>query len=55
MGNPIDRATDHASNIRKPTVCRGVWGPSSNLGPSTNPGLHGSPFQPLNITYDPLK
>ena len=29
--------------------------PSSNLGPPSKSGLQGPAFQPLNITYDPLK
>ena len=29
--------------------------PYSNLGPPSKSGLQGTPFQPLNITYDPLK
>ena len=28
---------------------------SSNLGPPSNSGLQGPPFQPVNITYGPLK
>ena len=27
--------------------------PSSYIGPPSNSGLQGPPFQPLNITYDP--
>ena len=30
-------------------------GTPSDLGSSCNSGLQGSPFQSLNITYDPLK
>ena len=30
-------------------------GSPSNLGPPSNSGLKGLLFQPLNITYDPLK
>ena len=33
-------------------------GPPSSLAPPSPPsnsGLQGPPFQPLNITYDPLK
>ena len=29
--------------------------PPSSLGPLSNSGLQNPPFQPLNITYDPLK
>ena len=29
--------------------------PPFKLGPRSNPGLQGPPFQPFNITYDPLK
>ena len=30
-------------------------GPPSNLSPPSNSELQGPPYQPLNITYDPLK
>ena len=32
-----------------------IKGSSSNLGPPSNSGLQGPPFQPVNITYGPLK
>ena len=43
------------SNIRKPTMWRGVWSHPFNLGTPSNSGLQGPLFRPLNITYDPLK
>ena len=38
--------------------CNMIWrralGPPSNLGPSSNSGLQGPPFQPLNIIYETI-